>query len=65
MKHNRIYINTFHADIHGEVTDVVVFASNKYTGNALADEMKKQMAAHFQVMYYADVLQMEITTKNT
>lgn len=37
---------------------------NDYTGNALADEMTSQLGPNFEVVYCADTLQMEMTTKN-
>lgn len=61
---NRIYIKPFHADINDEVADDVVWTVKNYTGNALAGEMKQQLGANFQVIHYADTLQMEITSQN-
>lgn len=46
------------------VVSVVVLTVRDYTNNAFTDEIKKQLGENFEVVYYEDTLQMEITTKN-
>lgn len=58
---NCIYIKHVHAGVGDEVADVVTLPIKNYTGNALADEMNKQLGAHVDVICDADTLQIEIT----
>lgn len=61
-KNNRIYINTFHADIDDELVSAAVLPLRNYMDNALADEITQQLGANFDVIYAANTLQTEVTT---